>query len=75
MRPGELMSRDGTVISGVSPSGAPRADVYLGLSELHALQADAWPALSTLTVAMRAVGTKLAAAIEAEPALETRRRA
>ena len=34
MRPGELQSSDGSVISGFSPSGAPRGDVFVSPPEL-----------------------------------------
>jgi hypothetical protein len=69
MRPGELQSRDGSIISGLSPSGAPRGDVFVSPPELPGYNRDApdgggWPALAALDCAMVACISALAASLD-----------
>ena len=54
MRPGESVGRDGAIISGRSPSGALRGDVFTSLSALKAHNTPC-PALSALVDGMRMV--------------------
>ena len=76
MKPGILESSDGSVSSGIAPSGKPRGDVYITASEAQALGANetagALPALSLLDTALGVVGHALAPAIEKHAALRHR---
>lgn len=74
MKAGILEAADGTVTAGKSPSGAPRGDVYITVSEAQNRRPGGWPALGLLDTALAVVGHALAPALERHPALRMRTR-
>ncbi len=64
MRPGEVRACDGAIISGASPSGAERGDVYARTRELGHR---AWPALAAADATLGTVASLLAPRLARHP--------
>jgi hypothetical protein len=62
MQPGRSSRPDGTAVEGISPSGAPRGDVFVALST--ATEDTPLPALALLDTALAIVGVHLSASLE-----------